>query len=224
LNTETAILIFTQELSKDAALKTLTPNKNLGLNKNLFQKLNQRINHVAFDTNLPVFRSSDFGKLAGSYGEQLTNAIEKVFSKGYEKVICLGNDCPALGKVQILEAASKLQNTETAIGPDQHGGVYLLGISKSSFVAETFKKLAWKTDKMLESYLEKFENQSIYSLETIADVHTFQQLKTYKYSNFFTKYLLQIIQKSLFPKIHFVFYSIYSQINRYYSLRAPPVF
>jgi uncharacterized protein len=223
LNTETAILIFTQELSKDAALKTLTPTKNLGLNKNLFQKLNQRINHVAFETNLPVFRSSDFGKLAGSYGEQLTNAIEKVFSQGFEKIICLGNDCPALGKVQILEAANQLQKSDTVIGPDQHGGVYLLGISKSSFDAEAFKKLAWKTDKMLESYLAAFENQTIFSLETIADIHTFQQLITYNYSNYFVKYLLQIIQKSLFQKIHFMFYSVYNQIDRYYSLRAPPV-
>lgn len=224
MNIETAILIFTQELSKDAALKTLTPNKNLGLNKNLFQKLNQRINHVAFDTNLPVFRSSDFGKLAGSYGEQLANAIEKVFSQGFEKIICLGNDCPALGKVQILAAANQLQKSDTVIGPDQHGGVYLLGISKSNFETDAFKKLAWKTDKMLESYLKVFKNQTIFSLETIADIHTFQQLVTYNYSNSFVKYLLQIIYKSISKKICYIFYSVYNHINRYSSLRAPPVF
>lgn len=223
MSTETAILIFTQEVSKDASQKILTPSQNFGLNKNLFQKLNQRINHIAYETCLPVFRSGDLIDAKGSYGEQLSKAIELVFIKGYEKIICLGNDCPSIGKVQILEAEKSLKTNDTVIGPDQHGGVYLIGISKNSFQTEPFKKLAWKTDKMLNSYLEIFENQTICSLETIPDIQNFQQLISFNYPNYFIKYLLQIIQKSLSQKIIQILYSVYSQINRYSSLRAPPV-
>jgi uncharacterized protein len=224
LNTEVAILIFIQEISEDVSRKTLTPNKNLGLNKNLFQKLSQRVNHIAYETHLPVYRSNDFGKQKGSYGEQLANAIETVMAKGFEKVICLGNDCPALGKIQILEAARQLQNTETVIGPDQHGGVYLLGISKNSFAKERFQNLAWKTDKMLESYLKAFEKQSIYTMEILADIHTFHQLKTYLHANFFTNFLLQIIYKTLAQKVYYLAYSIGQPIHRNIALRAPPIF
>lgn len=229
MSTSTAILIFTQEASKEASRKMLTPSKNKGVNQLVFTKLNHFVGQTATaaasnSTKLTVFYSNQLiSESTSSFGKQLSLAIQSVFEKGFEKVICIGNDCPALNKNRILEAADKLQTTDAVIGPDNRGGVYLLGISQKDFKPEVFQNLAWQSEKMLESYIEQFANQSISMLEALSDIHNFQELQTYTTSRYFIAFLLQIIER-ITSKIQ-DFYWIFAENRsiRSLSLRAPPV-
>ena len=225
LNNLTAILIFTQDISQDISRKMLTPKKNQGVNRLIFSQLNNLVKQISASTRLSVFHSNQLVlNQKGDFGKQLSAAIQIVFEKGFDKVICVGNDCPALNKVQILEAAQQLQTNDTVLGPDQRGGVYLLGISKSTFDAQTFENLAWHSEKMLESYTQNFAQQNILLLESLADIHTFQELQSYTSSRYFIRFLLQIIEK-LFVKINVLqTYFLDSQVLSYASLRAPPVY
>ena len=225
MKNSTAILIFVQDLSKDASRKTLTPTKNLGVNRLVFSRLNSFVGRTSGSTNLPVFYSNQL--ILGNksnFGKQLSAAIQAVFNKGFEKVICVGNDCPALNKTQILDAAEKLQTNDTVIGPDERGGVYLLGISKNTFNSETFEKLAWQSGKMLASYIKQYAQQRIIALETLADIHTFEELQNYSSSRFFIRFLLQFIEKSLSRNTYNYSYLFDNQLIRFSSLRAPPVY
>jgi uncharacterized protein len=225
LKNSTAILIFTQEVSKDAARKNLTPTKNTGVNQLIFNQLNNFIGRTAAASNLSVFYSNQLIEDSkSSFGKQLSAAIQAVFKKGFEKVICVGNDCPALSKIQILDAAEKLKLANTVLGPDQRGGVYLLGVSKNTFNAEIFENIAWQSGMMLGSYLKQFANQNISLLETLADIHTFEELQVYSSSRYFIRYLLQFIEKSLSKKTSILSYLLDSQFIRFYSLRAPPIY
>jgi hypothetical protein len=150
-------------------------------------------------------------------------AIQVIFERGFEKVICIGNDCPALDKNRILEAAEKLQTTDTVLGPDNRGGVYLLGISQKDFKPEVFENLAWQSEKMLESYIEQADNQSILMLESLSDIHTFQELQTYTTSKYFIAFLLQIIEQTISKIQDFYLNLIENFSNRSLSLRAPPI-
>ncbi len=225
MKNSTAILIFSQEVSKDAARKNLTPTKNSGVNHLIFNQLNSFVGRTAASSNLSVFYSNQLIEDSKSgFGKQLSAAIQAVFKKGFEKVICVGNDCPALSKIQILDAAEKLQLANSVLGPDQRGGVYLLGVTKNTFNAESFENIAWQSGMMLGSYLKQFANQNISFLETLTDIHTFKELQAYSSSRYFIRYLLQFIEKSLSKKTFKFSYLFDSQIIRFSSLRAPPVY
>lgn len=229
MSTSIAILIFTQEASKEAARKMLTPSKNRRVNQLVFTKLNHFVGQTATaaasnSIKLTVFYSNQLiSESTSSFGKQLSLAIQLIFEKGFEKVICIGNDCPALNKNRILEAVDKLQATDAVIGPDNRGGVYLLGISSKDFKPEIFENLAWQSEKMLESYIEQATNQSILMLEALSDIHNFQELQTYTTSRYFIAFLLQIIERITSKIQDFYCFLIENRSIRSLSLRAPPV-
>lgn len=223
MKTTIAILIFTQEASKEATRKTLTPNKNWGLNQYLFSKLNNHIISVAKSTKLPVFLSKDLIESKGLFGKQLTEAVQKVFEKGFEKVICLGNDCPALSIDKILNAATLLEKHNSIIGPDTRGGTYLIGLSKANFKANVFENLAWESNFMLNSFTENFDNQP-FIIEQLADIHTYNDLKKYTQFTSFAVFLLRLIEATLTKTIVFVKYFFDFLLSNTSLLRAPPVY
>ncbi|WP_435355696.1 DUF2064 domain-containing protein [Emticicia sp. SJ17W-69] len=221
----TSILIFIQDVSKDASLKTLTPSKNTGVNRLVFNQLNSFVGRTARSTGLSVFYSNQLiDDHKNGFGKQLSLSIQAVFEKGFEYVICIGNDCPALSKVQILDAAEKLKTVNTVLGPDQRGGVYLLAVSKNTFDAQVFENLAWKSGMMLTSYLKQFAQQKIFFLESLSDIHTFEELQNYSLSRYFIRFLLQLIEKSTAKKISIFSYLFDNQVIRLSSLRAPPAY
>lgn len=229
MSTSTAILIFTQEASKEATRKMLTSSKNQGINQLVFSKLNHFVGKTATaaasnSTKLTIFYSNRLIIAnKSSFGKQLSEAIQVVFERGFEKIICIGNDCPALDKNRILEAAEKLQTTDAVLGPDNRGGVYLLGISRKSFKPEVFENLAWQSEKMLESYIEQAGNQNIMMLEALSDIHNFQELQTYTTSKYFIAFLLQIIERIASNIQGFYWIFVENRSIRSLSLRAPPV-
>lgn len=215
-------MLFIQEASQDASQKVFTDNAQV--NKSIIEKFNSRIKSIAKSTGLAVFNSTDLLTNKNSFAESISESIQKVFEKGFDKVICLGNDCPAISKKIILESADLLQNSDTVLGPDDRGGVYLIGLSKSNFNAEKFKQIAWKSSRMLLSYLAFFKSESISLLERIADVHTYCDLINYKFSKSFISEILSLIQKFSKPQIS---KGLYFKTSNCYSplpLRAPPSF
>lgn len=228
MSKSTAILIFTQEVSKEAARKMLTPSKNQGVNRLVFDKLNHFVERTAAAAaskveNLQVFHSNQLIKPNNnSFGKQLSAAIQVVFERGFEKVICIGNDCPALNENRILAAAEKLQTIDTVVGPDNRGGAYLIGISSKGFKAEVFENLAWQSEKMLESFIEQYTNEAVLMLETLSDIHTFQELQTYTTSRYFIAFLIRLIEQITARIQSFYFFFVENHSIRSLSLRAPP--
>ncbi len=229
MSTSTAILIFTQEASKEATRKMLTPSKNQGVNRLVFDKLNHFVERTAVSAasktqHLQVFYSNQLiMPNNNSFGKQLSAAIQVVFERGFEKVICIGNDCPALDENRILAAAEKLQTVDIVVGPNNRGGAYLIGISSKGFNAEVFENLAWQSEKMLESFMEQYTHKAVLLLETLSDIHNFQELQTYTTSRGFIAFLLQIIEQTL-SKIQDFYWTFEENCSiRSLSLRAPPV-
>jgi glycosyltransferase A (GT-A) superfamily protein (DUF2064 family) len=219
-----------QEVSKDSSEKMLTPTKNNGVNTLIFNQLNNLIGRtaaaVSSSTSLPIFYSNQLLSASNknTFGKQLSEAIQLIFNNGFEKVICVGNDCPSLNKTQISEAAQKLNYSDTVLGPDKRGGVYLLGVSKDTFDSIQFENLAWQSSKMLESYTQQFAQQNIALLESLPDIHTFEDLQTYTSTRYFISFLLQIIQDIYKKTVHQYLYLSYNKTITIKSLRAPPCF
>ena len=191
----TAILIFAQDVLQEISRKNFAPRNDQGANRQVFKQLNTFVGRTSSSTNLPVF-----------YSNKLITTTKSSFGR------------------QISEAAENLQTADSVIGPDERGGVYLLGISKDTFNPEIFETIAWQSNNMLESYFKLFPQQDVSLLETLADIHTFKELQTYTSSRYFIVFLLQIIGKLTSKVAYFYIYLFDNQSIRCFSLRAPPVF
>lgn len=225
LNSSTAILFFSQKASKEALKKQLAPFKNKSLNVDLISQLNLQTKKLLECSNVPYYNSTDFDiSNTLSFGKKLSLAIEKVFNFGFEKVICIGNDCPALDNERLNLAIKKLQDHDFVLGPDFRGGVYLIGLTKSCFNPLVFENISWQNKNMLSSLIFDYKDSDMLFLEKLQDIHTFEELKLYVHCRDFIQNLLKIV-KDFFNTYFYVVEICYIYFLKETSfLRGPPNF
>ncbi|MDY0235398.1 MAG: TIGR04282 family arsenosugar biosynthesis glycosyltransferase [Gudongella sp.] len=86
-------------------------------------------------------------------GDRMYNAISKVFSLGYEKVILIGSDVPQLLGIDILAAFNILEGCDLVLGPTYDGGYYLVGMNKAYKRIFSIDK-KWGAKSVLEATIE----------------------------------------------------------------------
>jgi len=115
--------------------------------------------------------------VGADFAERLTNAFQCIFDKGYEHVIAIGSDCPALHASLIQKAFQAVSLHGAVLGPSKDGGVYLLGLSKHHFENIDFKSIDWKTGHVyhqLESVLPLAGGQFL--LPVLSDIDNAKDL------------------------------------------------
>lgn len=106
---------------------------------------------MAKRTRLPVFTVSGGQQRGRTFGQRFTNAIADVFDKGYDQVITIGSDCPALTPQILLDAQQQLQRGKIVTGADHSGGIYFLGISRQHFLRQTLANIPWQSGQDFDS-------------------------------------------------------------------------
>ena len=61
-----------------------------------------------------------------NFGTRFENAIETLVHLGYEEIVAIGRDCPALRAGDIERAFAELSSRKLVLGPDHRGGCYLI--------------------------------------------------------------------------------------------------
>lgn len=115
----------------------------------------------------------------GDLGEKMYRAFELLFNMGYKNCMIVGSDLFDLKKEIIDVAFQKLQKNDAVIGPAEDGGYYLLGLKKLNLAL--FKNKVWGTSTVLTDTLKDLNRQSVYLLETLNDIDTFEDLKRSNY-------------------------------------------
>ena len=124
-----AILVFADEIHVDLAQrafpKTAQPLFHLG-----------KLQHeIASGIDLHFFTSSRVAcastanvhrQVGGNFAARFENAVEAIARLGYEEVVAIGRDCPALRGNDIAHAFAELNSKKLVIGPDHRGGCYLI--------------------------------------------------------------------------------------------------
>jgi glycosyltransferase A (GT-A) superfamily protein (DUF2064 family) len=165
LRKETAILIFANSAEIEAKRKTF-------LSKEVFSKLNAQTLKIVEKSGLEYFHFSEKKQVGNSFGERFTNAIEKLFNKGFQNIITIGNDTPHLKTKHLLETANQFKEKDLILGPSKDGGFYLMGIKKDLFHKESFLKLPWQTNR-LQTYIAQIASSkktNISFLEVLKDI------------------------------------------------------
>ncbi len=212
LNTRkhTAILLFANTSEEEVKRKSITKGNSL------FQYLNQKTHLEAKKTGLDVILFSEKLQKGNSFSERFSNAIEVVFSQGYEHIISIGNDSPDLKAEHICIAQKNLDKGVTTLGPSLDGGAYLITISKQQFNKKEFIHLPWQYKTLFTSLKKYFDdkNSTVEQIEVLKDIDTTTDLNyfisRFKPVNLVFKELILSILFSL-RKVHFTISSLYSQ-------------
>lgn len=173
-----AILLFARPVAEDAAQKRLTSHARS--NQRVLKCLNKHVEQVAAATGLPVLRSTDLIAHRGTFGDQLATALQAAFDHGFERVLVVGNDCPALTTAHLLGAADALRATPVVLGPDRRGGLYLLGLSRDAFDKTLLTQLPWQTPALSRITRRAFANWPTTWLARLGDVNHLADLRTYR--------------------------------------------
>lgn len=198
-----ALLLFAHSEKKECFSKPLAKTKRQ--NVLLWKKMNKRVLNTIQKTNLFYFHSNETNQIGTTFGKKLTNAIQNLFEKGFEKVIVIGNDCPELQSAHFAEAISKLAKNDVVLGSNYNGGTYLMGISQTVFDATKFAKIHWQTPKVVDELITLFENNSLSTLEPLQDCNTINDLKKIISKLSFLDGLKFIISAILFANSTFTF-------------------
>jgi rSAM/selenodomain-associated transferase 2/rSAM/selenodomain-associated transferase 1 len=119
------------------------------------------------------FEYSPQGK--GDIGLRMGRAIEDGFGSGYEKVVIIGSDIPAITADIIQKAFEGLKQHDLVLGPAGDGGYYLIGMRQTAFIQANlrlFNGIHWGTDRVLSQTLAVAKNLRLnyILLDTLNDV------------------------------------------------------
>jgi len=185
------IIIFTRnpELGKvkTRLAKTIGDEPALNIYKYLLEHTEKTIQNIASDKavyysvkikNNDIWDNKIYQKhlqQGDDLGFRMFNAFENGFDNNYEKIIIVGSDLLDLQPKHIEEAFLKLDNHDVIIGPALDGGYYLLGMKK--LYSQIFKNKKWGTASVRKNTLQDLKNESVFLLEELNDIDTYDDIK-----------------------------------------------
>ncbi|WP_020570754.1 TIGR04282 family arsenosugar biosynthesis glycosyltransferase [Neolewinella persica] len=168
----TAILLFSRTASAEAKVKSFGAGQRG--NSRIARGLIERTKATLAKTGLPVFRSCETNQVEGNFGQRLTNAMAQVYAEGFERVLVVGNDCPSVLPSHLRAAAQMLEQGQNVLGPDRRGGVWLIGLQRTDFIAGELINLSWETPglyaDMTAMFPEAIDFASLGDLNSLEDL------------------------------------------------------
>lgn len=149
--------------------------------KGLFDALNNKTLNTVKNTGLPFFHFTENEQQGSTFGARFTNAIQEVFSRGYDNIITIGNDTPQLKQSHLLKTAELLNRENFVLGSSEDGGFYLMGLKKSHFDLNSFLELPWNTSRLataISLLVVSNPEVEIYKLQPLKDIDRLIDLKS----------------------------------------------
>jgi glycosyltransferase A (GT-A) superfamily protein (DUF2064 family) len=109
----------------------------------------------------------------------LTHELKFIFSRGFKKILIIGNDCPQLTSDHLLNAVQLCQSKQIVLGPNLKGGTYLIALHKEQFDPQAFSQLDWERQTLIASFSQYacMHEADICQLEMLSDLNSPEQLK-----------------------------------------------
>jgi glycosyltransferase A (GT-A) superfamily protein (DUF2064 family) len=221
LTPASAILLFSRTASSEAINKPFICGSAISSKKITDRIITDSLAKIK-KTNLPFYIIDETKQSGENFGQRLSNAVEDVFSRGHDRVIIIGNDCPQLRSKHILYANELLENAPLVLGKDNHGGAYLIGVCKDSFQKNIFASLRWQTPFLFND-LKNFSLNAIlpdllFDINQPKDITSL--LKLLSVNSLLYRLLHAVLSGSITQRKNLRFISAF--VCQYSDLRAPP--
>ncbi len=113
-----------------------------------------------------------FLQRGNNLGERMYNAIKRVFSLGYSRIVLIGSDIPGLKEELIEQAFNLLEINDIVIGPTEDGGYYLIAMKRPYRLV--FKDIPWSTEQTFQVTVKRANSRGLrvgYT-DTLVDIDT----------------------------------------------------
>lgn len=224
ITNKTCILLFTRTPAQEAVYKQYSAqsNHNSLISRHLFRQAKALVQA----SRIPYIITTEQEQVGVTFGQRFTHAIEDAFRQGFQQLVVIGADSPALNQNDITKAIIAVEKGQVVLGPAKDGGVYLLGINAAQFNSEDFQEFSWQSSKVGQQLQEWLQRQcyTIQLLRTLVDIDTEASLRQIIHLTFHAfikllkglffwvpptrKTLLPVEQAAVFP----------------HHLRGPPLF
>jgi len=164
-----AVLVFSRSAKAEALVLKKSINQDRVNVDKLANLLVKRVKKITGKCAYPVYFSNELNQVGETFGHKYYNAIAEIFSKGYEGVITIGGDCPALNHHDINLAADLLECQDMVLGPATDGGIYLLGLRKERFLKGVLNNLPWQSENLFHEINKRGAKHDVL-LEIKADI------------------------------------------------------
>lgn len=173
-----AILLFTRSAREEARHKQFVSNGAPDRNASVAAQLIEHTQATAALAGVDVVCADSAQQTGATFGERLAGAMQRVFGLGYEQVVVIGNDCPQLDTRLLRRAVAALRHGNAVLGPATDGGVYLLGVSRSTFEVAAWRALPWQTQQLGAALQQHMRGQhtAVEVLPLLTDIDNEQDL------------------------------------------------
>ncbi|MBC7651838.1 MAG: DUF2064 domain-containing protein [Deinococcales bacterium] len=226
MENKTVILFFARTAAAEMRHKKLC-NKGNTVNSQLHLFLYKKTLAEIYKSELPFIVYHQDNQIGNDFGTRYNNAIKDCFSKGYNSVIAIGSDCPQLKAADILFSHQQLIKGNNVLGPDNRGGIYLMGIQQKQFANINLKNIKWHSKLVFSQLQSGFASlsETTFFLHKLNDVNVekdiLKLIKQYA-KNIFVEILQQIIFGTrLSFSFFFHYYKQFLYLNNT-TFRGPP--
>lgn len=216
----TAILLFSQSSSVEESQKWSEHTKpSVGI----ASQLTARAEDLCRKSGLDYFRSDETTQVGENFSQKLAHAISGIFARGYRHLIVVGNDCPGLRASDLRKCKKKLQQGHQVLGPDQRGGVYLLGLQAHAFDPTVFAGLPWQQSNLYASLLALYPDGQ--SLRSLRDINNLEDLRraTFALNGFRCWAVLQALFIEIYAVVAEFWFCTSAGGKQNFLRRGPPV-
>lgn len=225
---KTAVILFANLPEFEARAKSFSNYSSQKATQQISRVLTQHFYQLAKNSSADAFLIDSNLQKGKNFAERITNAFDATYAKGYENVICIGNDCPSLTLNKLENAVNQIEKGKIVLGPTVDGGAYLIGLPEKHFNKKVFSTIKWQSSKTYEALKNIFKTESDAILETeklvdIDDIKDFQKLNSSNHA--LLRLISQIITNFLVPiskKIN-QFQNDFIRVD-FSSLKSPPAF
>lgn len=178
----TAILYFAFRPETEAQRKPIFTNHGHKVNVQFYHELQEELFDRLTPLGLPIIHIADDEQRGEGFGERISNAVEDVWKKGYERVIVLGNDCPELEVQSYQNCIDLLDKGNACLVPTQHGGTGLIALHRSQYHGEHWRELEWQSSETFNELFDclaecKVLDRTVTELNSLADAYAYLELR-----------------------------------------------
>ena len=220
-----AVLVFADEINVDLARRSFPraaqPLLSLAVSPS---ELSSEVDLHLF-TSAPgrSFASPRIHRQVGrNFAARFENAIEQIAQFGYEEIVAVGRDCPALRASDIERAFAELGSNKLVLGPDHRGGCYLIAFHSAD--RELLRGVRWKQNTDCAQLRKRCGDGHIFLLPVKQDVDSWADVRILARGDDALArlgvFLLEVICAVPARLVHFI--SIASQQMRVRQQMPPP--
>jgi len=112
-----------------------------------------------------------------TFAARFEHAIETMARLGYDEVVAIGRDCPALRGLDIERAFAELKSKKLVLGPDHLGGCYLIAFRSAD--RGLLRDVRWERNTDCGQLLQRAGATQVFLLAVKHDLDSWSDLRIF---------------------------------------------